>query len=64
MTEQDWYARIGDALRQERCRRGWTIYDLGVLVNRSGMWVSTVERGLRRMKAYDYYVLQREGLLP
>jgi transcriptional regulator with XRE-family HTH domain len=63
VTEQDWYDRLGAMLRQERQRRGWTIYDVGSLVNRSGMWVSVVERGLRRMKAYDYDLLRREGLV-
>jgi transcriptional regulator with XRE-family HTH domain len=64
MSEQEWYARLGSTLRAERRKRGWTIYDLGAVVNRSGNWVSTVERGLRRMKAYDYAALRKEGLLP
>ncbi len=62
-NERDWYDRLGTSLRQERHRRGWTIYDLGALVNRSGMWVSSVERGLLRLKAYDYDLLRREGLV-
>lgn len=63
MTERQWYSGIGQRIRQERKRRGWTIYDLGALVDRSGMWVSSVERGLIRMKAYDYHRLREEGLL-
>ena len=63
MTERQWYSGIGQHVRLERKRRGWTIYDVAALVGRSGMWVSSIERGLIRMKAYDYYRLRQEGLL-
>ena len=62
-AERDWYIELGQHIREERQKRGWTIYDLGAVVGRSGMWVSSAERGLRRMKALDYYLLVREGLI-
>ena len=63
MNEERWNANVGQALRDERRRRGWTIYDVAALVNRSGAWVSRVERGIEGMKAYDYWRLRLEGLL-
>ena len=63
MSEHDWYRRIGAELREERKRRGWTIYDVAALLGHSGMAVSAWERGLRRMKAYDYDRLRKEGLV-
>lgn len=63
MTEQEWYARLGQMLREERHRRAWTIYDVAAIVGTSGMTVSRWERGLRRMKAREYDLLRREGLL-
>lgn len=61
--EREWYAAVGQSLRRERKRRGWTIYDVAATVDRSGVWVSKVERGLTRLKAYDYERLAREGLV-
>lgn len=61
---QLWYERIGTWLREERHRRGWTIYDVAAVAETSGVAVSRWERGLQRMKAHHYVALQEEGLLP
>ena len=63
MTEQEWYARVGADLRYTREGLGWNLYDVAAVVNRSAAWVSYVERGKTRLKAYDYYLLRKEGLV-
>lgn len=63
MTEAEWYFRLGRRLRAERTRRGLTIYDVAALVDVSGVAVSYWERGLRRMKAREYDVLRRSGMV-
>lgn len=64
MTEQEWYRRIGEHLRQERKRRGWTTYDVAAITDTSAVAIGFWERGLRRMRAYHYAVLRQEGLVP
>jgi transcriptional regulator with XRE-family HTH domain len=63
-NERNWYLGLGEALRGNRQLRGWTIYDVAAVVGTSGVAVSLWERGMRRMKAYHYTLLRREGLLP
>lgn len=62
--EREWYAAVGQSLRRERARRGWTIYDVAAVVGRTGKWVSEVERAVTRIKAFDYHRLRAEGLVP
>lgn len=64
MTEQAWYARLGRALKEERLRRGWTLYDAAAVAGVSHAAISRWERGLDRMKAWHYVALKEEGLLP
>lgn len=64
MSPQAWYARLGAVLREERRRRGWTIYDVAAVAGVSGVAVSRWERGLSRMSAWHYTQLREEGLLP
>lgn len=63
-TEYEWYEQIGSALRVTRKKRGQTIYDVAAVVGTSAVAISRWERGLDRMKAWHYVLLQREGLLP
>jgi transcriptional regulator with XRE-family HTH domain len=62
--EQEWYAGVGECLRGNRERLGWTLYDVAAIVGTTGATVSRWERGVQRLKAYQYVVLQRERLLP
>lgn len=62
--ERIWYRTVGARLRIEREKRGWALYDVAAVLGVSGNAVSLWERGLRRMKAYHYDQLRREGLLP
>lgn len=62
--ERTWYQRIGAHLRHQRGERGWTLYDVAAVTGTTANAVSMWERGLHRMKAYHYVLLQREGLLP
>lgn len=62
--EREWYDGIGECLRGSRERRGWTLYDVAAVVGTTPITVSRWERGLRRMSAFPYDLLRREGLLP
>ena len=64
VSEQQWYDQLGRLLRQSRKNRGWTIYDVAAVAEVRQSAVSRWERGLDRMKAYQYDRLRREGLLP
>ena len=61
--EQRWYSKVGASLALNRHLRGWTIYDVAAAVGVSAVAVSRWERGTRHMKAYEYDLLRREGLL-
>lgn len=63
-AERDWFAGVGECLRGNRELRGWTLYDVAALLGCSANAVSRYERGLRRMNAYQFTVLRREGLVP
>ena len=67
MSEQErerrWYLILGASLRFNRAARGMTIYDVAAITGTTGVAVSRWERGLRHMKAYQYNLLRREGLL-
>lgn len=61
--ERRWYLMLGASLHLNRKRRGWTLYDVAAAIGTNAMTISRWERGLRRMKAYQYDLLRREGLL-
>lgn len=63
-VERAWYLGVGECLRGNRELRGWTLYDVAAIVEATPNAVSLWERGLRRMKAWEYTRLQRAGMLP
>lgn len=61
--ERRWYRKVGASLALNRRLRGWTLYDVAAALDTTAVSVSRWERGAARMRAYQYDLLRREGLL-
>lgn len=61
--ERRWYLMVGASLHLNRMQRGWSMADVAAVADTTHVTVSRWERGMRRMRAYQYDLLRREGLL-